>query len=102
MEELRTYVLYDIEDDRIRGRIAEACKDYGLTRIQYSAFCGSLNRNRRGELYIRLSEELGEKAGKILILPVCEKDVKEERKIQNEHEDDDDSDGSAGHSAEGE
>lgn len=35
-------LLYDIVDDRIRARVADACLDYGLQRIQYSAFCGAL------------------------------------------------------------
>ena len=30
MEELRTLVIYDIEDDRIRLKISETCLDYGL------------------------------------------------------------------------
>ena len=41
-QELLTFVIYDIVDDLVRGRVANACKDYGLERIQYSAFCGSL------------------------------------------------------------
>lgn len=89
MDELRTYVLYDIEDDRIRNRIAETCKDYGLARIQYSAFSGLLNRNKRGELFVRLSVALGEKPGKILVLPVCEKDAREGRQIKNEPKEED-------------
>jgi CRISPR-associated protein Cas2 len=46
-QELLTFVVYDIEDDRVRARIASACKDYGLERIQYSAFCGQLDSTRR-------------------------------------------------------
>ena len=46
-QELLTFVIYDIVDDRVRGRVANACKDYGLERIQYSAFCGSLDATRR-------------------------------------------------------
>ena len=84
MSEVQTYVIYDIENDRIRNRISEACKDYGLARIQYSVFSGSLSKNKRGELYLRLSTILRDDAGKILILPICEKDRKDERKIINE------------------
>ena len=76
MEELRTLVIYDIEDDRIRLKISEACLDYGLTRIQYSAFLGTLNRNKREELFLRLTSILGDNAGKILLQPICDKDVK--------------------------
>jgi len=31
-------VVYDIEDDRARTKISAACLDFGLERIQMSAF----------------------------------------------------------------
>ena len=77
MEELRTLVIYDIENDRIRLRISETCLDYGLARIQFSAFQGTLNRNKREELFLKLSSILDDNAGKILLQPICHKDVKD-------------------------
>ncbi|MBZ4653890.1 MAG: CRISPR-associated endonuclease Cas2 [Bacillota bacterium] len=73
---MRTLVSYDIEDDRIRNKICEACKDYGLARIQYSVFIGDLNHNRRDELRQRLRRILGKNLGKILICPICDKDLR--------------------------
>jgi CRISPR-associated protein Cas2 len=81
MKEGATYLFYDIIDDRIRNKVVKVCKDYGLERIQFSGFQGELNRNRRSELYLRLKQTLGSHAGKILILPVCEKDMKDRREI---------------------
>jgi CRISPR-associated protein Cas2 len=75
-QELRTLVMYDIEDDRVRYRISEACLDFGLERIQFSVFRGKLNRNKREELLMRLTNLLGEEQGKILIQPLCEEDWK--------------------------
>ena len=77
MEELRTLVIYDIENDRIRLRISETCLDYGLARIQFSAFLGTLNRNKREELFLKLASILDTNAGKILLQPICHKDVKD-------------------------
>jgi CRISPR-associated protein Cas2 len=77
MEELRTLVIYDIENDRIRLRISETCLDYGLMRIQFSAFLGTLNRNKREELFLRLTSILDDNAGKILLQPICHKDEKD-------------------------
>ena len=85
-QEILTFVVYDIESDRIRNRIANACKDYGLKRIQYSAFSGLLDASRRKELFARLSDTLGRRPGKILVLPVCEKDAEAKRAIVNEPE----------------
>ena len=79
--EITTFVIYDLEDDRVRTIISETCKDYGLERIQFSAFCGPLNRNRREELFLKLSKIIGDNVGKIIILPVCEKDYKERKTI---------------------
>ena len=76
MQELRTLVMYDIEHDRVRYRVSEACLDFGLERIQFSVFRGKLNRNKREELLMRLTDLLGEEQGKILIQPVCEEDWK--------------------------
>ncbi|HEY9867619.1 MAG TPA: CRISPR-associated endonuclease Cas2 [Candidatus Obscuribacterales bacterium] len=68
--------IYDIENDRIRTKISEACKDYGLERIQYSAFLGDLNTLRRDELLIRLRKTLGDYSGNIQLIPLCDKDVR--------------------------
>jgi CRISPR-associated protein Cas2 len=68
--------IYDIENDRIRNKISEACKDYGLQRIQYSAFLGDLNSVRRDELLIRLRKTLSDYAGNIQLIPLCDKDVR--------------------------
>ena len=70
-------LIYDIENDRLRTRIADACMDYGLERIQFSAFFGKLNRNRRQELALRLRNELGNESGRVRIIPVCEQDLKD-------------------------
>ncbi|MBC7345257.1 MAG: CRISPR-associated endonuclease Cas2 [Clostridia bacterium] len=72
---MKTLVVYDIPDDRVRTKVFEACKDYGLSHIQYSAFFGELNHNRRQELYQRLRRVLGQNEGKILICPICDKDI---------------------------
>lgn len=68
-------LIYDIPDDRVRYKVAERCKDYGLSRIQYSAFAGDIDRNRREELMLRLRKTLGKKDGNIRIQPVCSRDL---------------------------
>jgi CRISPR-associated protein Cas2 len=76
MKEVTTLVVYDIEEDRVRNKIADICLDYGLERFQYSAFMGRLTRNMREQLFLKLSSILARRVGKILVLPVCEKDLK--------------------------
>ncbi len=71
---MHTYVIYDIVKDRIRKKIADVCLDYGLKRIQYSAFRGDINTTRRRALEDKLAEQLGKSEGKIEILSVCARD----------------------------
>ncbi len=68
-------LIYDIPDDRVRYKVSERCKDYGLSRVQYSAFAGELDRNRREELMLRLRKTLGKKEGSIRLQPVCGRDL---------------------------
>jgi len=73
---VQTLVIYDIPNDRIRNKISERCKDSGLLRIQYSAFIGELNHNRREELLLKLKHTLSENTGNIRIYPLCDKDLR--------------------------
>ena len=75
--EVSVVLIYDIENDRQRTRASEICLNYGLDRIQFSAFFGKLNRNRRQELCLRLQRELGEESARVRIIPVCQQDLDE-------------------------
>jgi CRISPR-associated protein Cas2 len=79
----RTLVVYDIPSDKLRNRVAEACKDYGLERIQWSAFLGDLNVTRRRELELRLRRTLGRAPGNIQVYPICDKDMNLRVEIAN-------------------
>lgn len=68
-------VIYDIVEDKLRNKIADVCFDFGLQRIQYSAFFGELTHNQKETLFKRVKRLIGEKAGNIQIYPVCEKDL---------------------------
>jgi CRISPR-associated protein Cas2 len=70
-------LIYDIENDRLRTRASDICMNYGLERIQFSAFFGKLNRNRRQELALHLQREMGGENARIRIIPVCEQDLKD-------------------------
>lgn len=75
--EVSLVLIYDIEDDRLRSRTADICLNYGLERIQFSAFFGKLNRNRRQELSLRLQREVAKQSARIRMIPVCEQDLKD-------------------------
>ncbi|MBN1427118.1 MAG: CRISPR-associated endonuclease Cas2 [Anaerolineae bacterium] len=71
---MHTLLVYDIPNDRLRTRIADACLDYGLDRIQYSTFYGQLERGHREELLTLIEQILGKAPGNVQILPICERD----------------------------
>ena len=80
-QELLTVVIYDITSDRIRLKIADVCKNYGLAHIQYSVFSGPLDATRRREVFVRLGDTLGNNEGKVMMLQLCEKDAASKREI---------------------
>jgi CRISPR-associated protein Cas2 len=65
MKIMHVLLVYDIEEDKRRTKIADACLDYGLDRIQYSAFRGVLSRNHQEELMLKIDDLLDETPGKI-------------------------------------
>lgn len=76
-------LLYDVSDDRIRSKIATACEDYGLDRIQYSAFYGRLNRNLQEELMLKIRQLLADQPGRIQLVPVSSDDWKKRIEVEN-------------------
>ncbi len=67
-------VVYDIPDDAVRTKVADVCLDYGLERIQYSAFEGVLSRNHQQELLLKIKKRLGRKEGNVQVFPICQED----------------------------
>ncbi len=71
---MKCILIYDIPKDRIRIKIADACMDYGMQRIQFSAFCGNLARTHQEELIQKARKRLGKNAGKVYLYCIGEKE----------------------------
>lgn len=69
---MQTLLIYDIPDDRVRTKVADVCLDYGLQRIQYSAFLGDLSRTHQEELILQIKKKLGKKVGNVQLFPLDE------------------------------
>ncbi len=82
---MRVLVLYDISDDRARQRVADACLDYGLERVQFSVFVGELSRTHQRALFGEIRERVGRKAGHVVVLGVPE-DVWDGRRVLDRRE----------------
>jgi CRISPR-associated protein Cas2 len=77
-------LIYDIPNDGARNKVADLCLDYGLERIQYSAFEGELKRTHQEELVMRIKKRLGKQAGDVRLVPICEKDWAARLEVMNE------------------
>ena len=70
---MRYLLIYDITHDGTRSKIADVCLDYGLNRIQYSAFLGELTIAHQRELMLKIRERLGQHGANIQLFPLDEK-----------------------------
>ncbi|MCX6602259.1 MAG: CRISPR-associated endonuclease Cas2 [Acidobacteria bacterium] len=75
--EISVLVMYDVESDRIRAHLADLCLNYALARIQFSAFMGSINRNRRQELALRIQALIGDESARVRIIPLFEDSMRD-------------------------
>jgi len=71
---MRYLVIYDITDNRLRKAIAEILKNYGLKRIQKSAFVGNLMRNQLNSLITDLKKMIVD--DNLKIFPLCDLDYR--------------------------
>jgi len=65
------WVIYDISDNRIRSLVAKLCKNYGLFRVQKSAFLGDLNRNESDSLALECEAAI-EESDSVYVFSMCE------------------------------
>lgn len=71
---MMTIVIYDISDDKVRMTVAAACLDYGLDRIQFSAFSGNLSRNYQEALMMKIRRRVGRKPASVQLFTICAED----------------------------
>ncbi len=65
------WVIYDITENNIRTKVAKKCKDYGLVRVQKSAFLGNTTRNKIEMFSIDVKEIIGQTENCVFVFPSC-------------------------------
>jgi CRISPR-associated protein Cas2 len=78
---MRHVIIYDVTDDNLRNQVSQLLKDYGLTRIQYSAFLGSLRHHELNSLLTDLRSLISDKAESVQIYPICDSCFKAKREV---------------------
>jgi CRISPR-associated protein Cas2 len=83
---MRCLLIYDISHDGIRAKVADACLDYGLERVQYSAFMGELSWIHQKELLLQIKRRIGKHDANIQLFPLDEKSWTSRRVIDQKKE----------------
>ncbi len=73
------WVVYDIEKNPVRTKVAKACLNAGIYRVQKSVFLGELNATQVDELALRIKDLIDEKRDSVYIFPMCRDDFKRVR-----------------------
>ena len=81
---MRCLLIYDIAHDGVRNKVADACLDYGLERIQYSAFFGELSHIHQRELLLKINRRIGKHGANVQLFPLDEKSWSGRRVIEQE------------------
>lgn len=74
-------VAYDIKREAVRRRVAEACQDFGLVRIQWSVFLGPLDTRYHGRLMEALARPVAGQVGTIDCFMICAADAPRRRHL---------------------
>jgi CRISPR-associated protein Cas2 len=71
-----TWVLYDINNDRARSKVAKYCKQAGLYRVQLSCFLGNLDAHELDTLELKIAPEIEPDTDKVYIFPMSKAELK--------------------------
>lgn len=75
------WVLYDIEKDKQRNKVAKACKQAGLYRVQYSCFVGTINAEQKDTLELQIEELIQKEKDKVYIFRMNREQLKDCRML---------------------
>lgn len=71
------WVLYDIQDNKARTKVAKYCKQAGLYRVQKSVFLGTLTAHERDELELKITSQLEEAVDSVYIFPMSRNELQQ-------------------------
>ena len=72
-----TWVLYDIENDKARTKVARICKQAGLYRVQLSCFLGTLDKSELDTLQLQIEALVNEDIDKVYIFPMNKSELQQ-------------------------
>ncbi len=69
--------MYDIKNNKARSKVAKACLQMGLNRVQYSVFLGTINTNNADSLQIQIEEFIDKKKDSVYIFPMSKDELRQ-------------------------
>lgn len=69
-------MVYDVSATPKRTKIAKACKEAGLYRVQKSVFLGDLERNQADALALQCEGLMTLETDSLYMFPMCDEDFK--------------------------
>ncbi len=68
-------MLYDIKKDKSRNKVAKACKQAGLYRVQFSVFLGMLEANEKDTLELIIHDLIDVTVDSVYIFPMSKNEL---------------------------
>ncbi|MFK7934863.1 MAG: CRISPR-associated endonuclease Cas2 [Saprospiraceae bacterium] len=69
------WIMYDIEVDKARTKIAKHCKQAGLYRVQYSVFLGKVESNDLDTLQLQIEALMNPDRDRVYIFPMSKDEL---------------------------
>jgi len=69
------WVMYDIEIDKSRTKVAKLCKQAGLYRVQFSVFLGTIDANQKDTLQLQIEQLINEGTDSVYIFPMSKAEL---------------------------
>jgi len=69
------WVMYDIEIDKSRSKVAKLCKQAGLYRVQFSVFLGTIDANQKDILQLQIESLIDEETDSVYIFPMSKNEL---------------------------
>lgn len=69
------WVMYDIEIDKSRSKVAKLCKQAGLYRVQFSVFLGIIDANQKDTLKLQIADVINEETDSVYIFPMSKAEL---------------------------
>jgi len=71
------WVIYDVENDKARTKVARCCKQAGLYRVQLSVFLGTLDAEQKDILSLQLEALINADRDKVYIFPMSKSELQQ-------------------------